>query len=168
MKQELEDFYRQEKKKLANFIRKRLRDSSERSAEDIVQDVMLDLFERADVSAPIGNLAGYVYRMIRNRIIDIYRSPKRQVDIEDEGLEKILSGLHLDTYSEAERNAVREAVYAALATLPSAQQDVWIATEVDGMSFRELSALWDEPMGTLLARKKRANDRLQELLIEYR
>ncbi len=164
---ELEDFYHQERDKLVNFIRKRLRDTTERSAEDIVQDVMLNMYERWDVSRPIGNLVGYVYRTIRNRIIDIYRKPKRQVDIEDEGLENVLTELHVDTYSEVERKQLREAIFDAVATLSEEQQDIWLATEVDNMSFKEAAALWDVPIGTLLARKKRANDRLKELLSQY-
>lgn len=164
---ELEQFYQQERSRLVHFIRKRLRDTSEHSAEDIVQDVMLHVYERWDVSQPIGDLAAYIYRSIRNRIIDIYRQPRRQAPIEDEGLERILSDLQVDTFSEVERRALREAIFDAVATLGRSQQEVWLATEIDGIAFKDLAALWDVPIGTLLARKKRANDRLRAILSQY-
>lgn len=52
----------------------------------------------------------------------------------------------------------------ALDVLDPKQRAVFLATELDGKSFKELSALWDEPIGTLLSRKSRAVKALKKML----
>ena len=55
---------------------------------------------------------------------------------------------------------------SALLKLEPKQRAVWVATELEGHTFKELSLTWGEPMGTLLSRKSRATQALRKLLQE--
>ena len=82
-KKSLDRFFRNEYQKLVNFIRKNLDDRYyEASPEDIIQDVALGLIDKLDLDAQIGNLTGYIYRSVKNRIIDYQKKKQRNVSIE--------------------------------------------------------------------------------------
>ena len=79
----LTDFFKGERKALLNYARRKIDDMADRDAEDIVQDVFVSLFEKADVTLPIENLAAYVYQSLRNRLVDIFRKKKDTLSLED-------------------------------------------------------------------------------------
>ena len=54
------------------------------------------------------------------------------------------------------RTVLLASIQAALQTLPPEQRDVFVAHEIDGISFNELSAQWKVALNTLLARKRYA------------
>ena len=74
----LTNFFNEEYGSLRSYVQSRIQDTSERDAEDIVQDVALRMFSRADDALPITNVGGFVYNAIRNRIIDIMRGKKEK------------------------------------------------------------------------------------------
>lgn len=169
--QNIVDFFQARKGQLLHYIRKNLRDSAERDAEDILQDVMLYILESSDPADPIENLAAYVYRSVRNRIIDQYRKPGKTVSLDapsvsddKPALSEILADLRYDTHNEVERREIMERIYEALDELPVEQKAVWAAIELEDRHFEELSILWEEPIGTLLARKHRATAALRKKL----
>jgi len=145
------EFFRTEYGRLVRFVRRRIDDAADRDAEDIVQDVMLSLFDKADITAPIENLTAYVYQALRNRITDMFRKNKgktlfRELEISSSE----------DTERSFERKEFKNKVYEAITNLSDDQKAVVIATEFENRSFRELSEKWCIPIGTLLARKSRA------------
>ncbi len=165
------DFFKSQRGKLIHYIRGRLRDAADRDAEDILQDVMLNILESVDPASPIENLGAYVYRSVQNRITDNYRKPKNQVYLDEPAdkengltLSEILSDVRYDTHNMIEKREIMERIYKALDSLSSEQKAVWIATELEDHHFEELAVLWDEPMGTLLARKHRASAVLRKKL----
>jgi len=168
------EFFRQEKTRLVNYVRRWVRDTAELDGEDIVQDVMLNLFDTADVTAPIENLSAYIYRSLYNRVVDSFRRKRRVVSLEgdidgerDATLKDLLSDVRYDVQDELERKELREHLYRALEELNPYQREVFIATEFDGKSFRELSEQWDVPMGTLLSQKYRAVRKIRSALTDY-
>jgi RNA polymerase sigma factor (sigma-70 family) len=70
--------------------------------------------------------------------------------------------------SEIEASEIRGRLVEALDALEPNQRAIWVATELDGYSFRELSKEWGVPVGTLLARKHRANAALQKELQDFK
>ena len=77
-KKSVDSFFRKEYKKLVNYVRMNLDDRYyDASPEDIVQDVILSLVSRLNPDTQIGNMTGYIYRSLKNRIID-YRRKKQQ------------------------------------------------------------------------------------------
>lgn len=172
-KSDIADFYEKERPGLIRFLRRRLSGAGDMDAEDVLQEVFVNLFNRADVSAPVENLAAYVYGCLRNRVADIARARKSALSLdemeENGGAPPAITGenLRFDPVARFEERAFMEALQAALNALEPRQREVWVATELRRIPFQELSEKWGEPVGTLLSRKSRANRKLRETLNEY-
>jgi RNA polymerase sigma factor (sigma-70 family) len=152
----LTDFFRIERMKLVRYVQSLIEDAGDRDAEDLVQDVMLSIFDRADVTLPIENLAAYVYRSLKNKVIDIFRKKRDVVS-----LDEVVSEAGCDTARDVEQKELIEQIFDAMDSLPPEQRAVLIATEFEGRSYRELSEEWKVPIGTLLARKSRALNKIK-------
>ncbi len=145
--------------RLVAYVRGWIADTAERDAEDVVQDVLEGMFERADATEPIADLSAYLYRSLRNRVIDLYRRPKRTAELTDEPAD-----LRFEVGEALEREEETRSLFEAIEDLPDAQREVLVATELEGRSFKELAEKWNVPIGTLLARKHRAVRALREAL----
>ena len=165
---------RREGGRLRNFIRRRVQDAAE--AEDILQEVLYELVAAHRVMQPIEQAGAWLMRVARNRIIDRFRKkraepfgtrgPGRFEDDAEEGgsLEDLLPSLEPGPEGEAIRQVLLEQVEAALDELPREQREVFIAHELEGVSFKELSARWGVSVNTLLSRKRYAILALREQL----
>lgn len=147
--------------RLVNYVRGMIDDSAHRSSEDIVQDVMLCILDRPDIVAPITNLSAYIYRALRNRIIDHYRNPAKDtvsLDMENEdgfSLFDVLPNIKYDPEDSYHRRAQHRLTFDLIRELPAAQMEIIVETEFNGRTFKELSKQLNVPVGTLLARKCR-------------
>ena len=155
----LAEFLRQERQALIGYVRRRIDDAADHEAEDIVQDVAVHLFDRADPTIPIQNLAAYVYRALRNRIVDFYRRKRETVGLREA---QLASGL--DLLSEIEKEEMLEDVFEAMDRLSAEERAVILATEMEGKTFKELAEEWGIPIGTLLARKSRSLEKIRNQL----
>ncbi len=166
----LRDFFTKEYNKLINYVRGYLNELGYSvDAEDIIQDVALNIYSKADINAPIENLAAYAYRSIRNRIIDIRRKNRERISIEDFSNRKNEYTLAetISAYEEEEfykDEDIYKKMIKAMDKLKLQEREIIIETEYNGRSFNELSAGWNIPVGTLLARKHRALGKLQKIL----
>jgi RNA polymerase sigma factor (sigma-70 family) len=167
---------RRERGRLGSFIRKRVADASE--AEDILQDVLYELVEAYRLPEPIEQVGAWLFRVARNRIIDRFRKKKEVAlpDVEegsdDEAwLDKVLPSSDEGPEAAYARNVMLEELYEALDELPEEQRDAFIGHEIEGLSFKEMSAATGLGINTLLARKRYAvlhlRTRLQDLLEEF-
>lgn len=160
-----------EQARLRNFIRRRV--SDQRDAEDILQEVFYEFVEAYRLMKPIEQISGWLFRVARNRIIDLFRRRKPgslgdPAAVGDDGEELLLQDLL------PSRDLGPDAVYArgvllseldeALDELPGQQRDVFVAHEVEGRSFKELSAETGVSVNTLIARKHRAVVHLRQRL----
>lgn len=146
-----------ERSRLWRFIRGRVRDAAD--AEDILQDVLLEFYAAADAIEQAG---AWLLRVARNRIIDRARRKKEEplpspAD-EDSGswLEEQLPDPAGGPDAAYARSVLLGSLQAALQALPSEQREVFVAHEIEGVSFAEMSARWRVPQNTLLARKRYA------------
>ncbi|NPV01541.1 MAG: RNA polymerase sigma factor [Brevinematales bacterium] len=171
MKDELTETLALEKPRLLGYIRKRMnRLIQDIEPEDVLQEVSLNLFSKLDLLAPIRNIAGYIYRSVNNYIIDLHRKRGMSAELEDYdgGEEEDWFGDPMgDVYQAYESQVIWNALFQAIATLPAEQRDIWIATELEGKEFHEVAESSGTPIGTLLARKNRANKKLRKLMAEY-
>ncbi|MCD4700593.1 MAG: sigma-70 family RNA polymerase sigma factor [Candidatus Aegiribacteria sp.] len=157
----LAEFFHCNYNRLISYVKGMIDDSAHRSSEDIVQDVMLSILDRPDIVAPISDLSAYVFRALRNRIIDFYRSPVKgtvSLDLEDENglsLFDVLPDTKYDPEDSYHMRAQRRLLFDLIRELPPAQLEVIVETEFNERTFKELSMLWNVPVGTLLARKHR-------------
>ena len=150
--------------RLRNFIRRRV--ANESDVEDILQDVFSELIEAYRLVQPVEHLSAWLFRVARNRITDLFRKRKTEslaVASRDEGGEEPMLGLDEllpspDAGPEAAyaRSVLLEELDAALSELPAAQQEVFIAHELEGRSFKDLAAQTGVGVNTLLARKRYA------------
>ena len=171
-KKTLDRLFRNEYQKLVNFVRKNLEDRFfESSPEDIVQDVVLGLIDKLEVDAQIGNLTAYLYRSVKNKIIDNQKKKQRNVSIEsftDRKNENYLLNTITDETSDEEKDysdIEPELLEQAISQLRPDEQAVIIATEFEQRTYEELSGEWDVPLGTLLSRKHRALSKLHKILL---
>ena len=171
-KKSVDRLFRNEYKKLVNFVRMNLDDRYyDASPEDIVQDVVLSLVSKLNPDAQIGNLTGYIYRSLKNRIIDYQKKKQRTVSMEnfrDKKNENYLLNTVADEALTEEpdyTNLEPELLHQAISQLRPDEQAVIIATEFEQYTFEELSVEWDVPLGTLLSRKHRALSKLHKILL---
>ncbi|MCK5132350.1 MAG: RNA polymerase sigma factor [Candidatus Sabulitectum sp.] len=169
-KTSLAEFWERNHHKLVNFVRAKLEDASHMDSEDIVQDVILSLLDRPDITEPITNLTAYVFRALKNRIIDEYRKPNHQIQSLDEpnhqelSLYDIIPDLKYEPRNSYAREQLRNQIYTAISNLPQEQKQVIIETEFNEVSFKELEKQLNTPIGTLLARKHRGLKKIKKQL----
>jgi RNA polymerase sigma factor (sigma-70 family) len=160
-----------EQSRLRSFIRKRVPDP--RDAEDILQDVFYELVEANRLLMPIDHVTGWLFRVARNRIIDLFRKKKPEslsavavVDDNDERLrvEDLLPSPDAGPEALYARNVLLDELELALEELPQEQRQVFVAHELEGRSFREIAADTGVGVNTLLSRKRYAVLHLRERL----
>lgn len=152
-----------ERKTLVAYVRRMIRDVADRDGEDIIQDVALSIFDRADFTIPIENAAAYVYKAIRNKVVDYMRKGRntisldeRWMDVSQTPLLDVLSNPKSDHDGEIGEWEAHENLKDMIGVLNEEQRAVLIATELNGETFQELARESGVPLGTLLARKSRA------------
>jgi RNA polymerase sigma factor (sigma-70 family) len=169
----------EERPRLRSFIRKRV--PNEADVEDLLQEVFCELVEAHRLLTPIDYVAGWLFRVARNRITDLFRK-KRPVAFSDTAVEnedgELLDIEDLlpspDAGPEAlyVRKALVEELEIALGELPGKQREVFVAHELEGRSFKELSAETGVSVNTLLSRKHYAviylRHRLQSIHDEFK
>jgi RNA polymerase sigma factor (sigma-70 family) len=161
----------QQRSRLQNFIRRRVPDPGD--AEDVLQDVFYELVEANRLLMPIEHVTGWLFRVAKNRITDLFRKKKPErfsdaetLDDDDESLqlEDLLPSADAGPEDLLLRNTVLDELEAALDELPKEQRSVFIAHELEGKSFKEISAETGVSVNTLLSRKRYAVLHLRELL----
>jgi RNA polymerase sigma factor (sigma-70 family) len=167
-----------EQPRLRSFIRKRVPNESD--VEDLVQEVFFELVQAHRMLTPIEYVTGWLYRVARNRITDLFRKkkPENFGDLafeNDEGevlaIEDLLPSPDDGPEALYLRSLLLDALEEALAELPEEQRDVFVAHEIEGLSFKELAAETGVNVNTLLSRKRYAvlalRQRLESIYEEF-
>jgi RNA polymerase sigma factor (sigma-70 family) len=177
-KQPISEIFAEEGARLRNFIRRRVPDPSD--AEDIAQEVFYELVEANHLLMPIEHITGWLFRVARNRITDLFRKKKPEsfsdAAIEDEDgellhFEDLLPSSDAGPEALYARTVLLDELELALDELPEEQREVFVAHELDGRSFKEMSAETGVSVNTLLSRKRYAvihlRERLQNIYNEF-
>jgi len=167
-----------EQSRLRNFIRRRVPDP--RDAEDILQEVFYELVDANRRLMPIAHVSGWLFRVARNRITDLFRknTPERfgdgsVVDEHNELLqvEDLLPSPDAGPEALYARRVLLDELELAIDELPEEQRDVFVAHELEGRSFKEMAAATGVSVNTLLSRKRYAvrhlRQRLQSVYDEF-
>jgi RNA polymerase sigma factor (sigma-70 family) len=175
---QISEIIAEERFRLRNFIRRRVPDPSD--VEDILQEVFYELVEANRLLMPIDQVTGWLFRVARNRITDLFRKKKTQTfggtAVEGEGgevlqIEDLLPSPDAGPEALYVRNVFLEELELALDELPDEQREVFVAHELEGRSFKELSAESGVNINTLLSRKRYAvlhlRERLQSIYDEF-
>lgn len=164
--------FERDEPRLRGFIRRRVLDTAD--AEDVLQDVFYELIEAYRLMKPAEHTTAWMFRVARNRIVDLFRRKKavslqEAVSAEEEApmLEDLLPSPDAGPDAIYARNVLLDAIDEALEELPENQREVFVAHELMGKSFKELSEETGVSVNTLLSRKRYAvlylRERLQEL-----
>ncbi len=168
---QISEIIAEERSRLRNFIRRRVPDP--RDAEDILQDVFYELVEANRLLMPIDHVTGWLFRVARNRITDLFRKKKPEsfsdtaVADEDNELlrfEDLLPSRDAGPEALYARNALFDELELAVDELPEEQRQVFVAHELEGRSFKQIAAETGVSVNTLLSRKRYAVLRLRERL----
>lgn len=153
---------KREQSRLREFIRRRVPDPGD--AEDVLQDVFYRLVEANRLLMPIDHVTGWLFRVARNRIIDLFRKKKPD---DERFLDQLLAPAGEEPDAEYARHVVAEELELALDELPDEQRAVFLAHEIEGRSFKEIAAESGVNVNTLLSRKHYAVLHLRERLQDF-
>ena len=168
--QRISEVVEREQRRLRRFVRRRVPDP--RDVEDILQEVFAELVEANRLLMPIEHVTGWLFRVARNRIVDLFREKRPQSfgDSAAAGEDDPLPLAELlpspDAGPEAlhARRVLLAELEAAVAALPAEQRAVFVAHELEGRSFKAMAAESGVSVNTLLARKRYAVRRLRRRL----
>jgi len=169
--QRISEVVKREQSRLRNFIRRRVPDPLD--AEDVLQDVFYRLVEANRLLMPIEHVTGWLFRVARNRITDLFRKkvPENfsEIDVTDEDdelsqFEDLLPSPDAGPEALYARNLLLDEFERALAELPKDQRDVFVAHEFEGRSFQAIADETGVGLNTLLSRKRYAVLHLRERL----
>jgi RNA polymerase sigma factor (sigma-70 family) len=161
----------EQRARLRNFIRRRV--SDEADVEDLLQDVFYELVRANRLLMPIEYVTGWLYRVARNRITDLFRKKKPenfsdQAVADEDGemldFEDLLPSPDAGPESQYLRSVLLDELDLALSELPDEQREVFVAHELEGRTFKELSEESGVSINTLLSRKRYAVLHLRERL----
>jgi RNA polymerase sigma factor (sigma-70 family) len=169
--QRISEVVEREQSRLRHFIRRRVPDP--RDAEDVLQDVFYELVEANRLLMPIEHVSGWLFRVARNRITDLFRKKRPEgfgdaaVPDDDEErlrLEDLLPSPDAGPEALYARNVLLDELEVAIDELPSEQREVFVAHELEGRSFKAMADETGVSVNTLLSRKRYAVLRLRERL----
>jgi len=169
--QRISEVVKRQQSRLRNFIRQRVPDP--RDAEDILQDVFYELVETNRLLMPIEHVTGWLFRVARNRITDLFRKKRPEsfsdtavADEDDEllQLEDLLPSPDAGPEALYARNLLLDALESAVDELPEEQRKVFVAHELEGRSFKDMAAETGVSVNTLLSRKRYAVLHMREWL----
>ena len=176
---QISEIVAEERSRLRNFIRRRVPEPAD--IEDILQDVFYKLVEANRLLMPIDHVTAWLFRVARNRITDLFRKRREETfsdaapsNFGDEDgdvlqIEDLLPSPDAGPEALYVRSVLLDELELALDELPNdqpmSQREVFIAHELEGRSFKELSAESGVNVNTLLSRKRYAVLYLRERLL---
>jgi RNA polymerase sigma factor (sigma-70 family) len=180
--QRISEVVKREQSRLRNFIRRRVPDPLD--TEDILQDVFYRLVEANRLLMPIEHVTGWLFRVARNRITDLFRKQEPEnfsdmavahedADQDDDRMqfEDLLPSPDAGPEALYARNVLLDELELALDELTEEQRDVFVAHEFEGRSFKQIADETGVSVNTLLSRKRYAvlhlRQRLQQVYDEF-
>ncbi|AOW21894.1 RNA polymerase sigma factor [Urechidicola croceus] len=162
----LNDFFGKEYNSLKSYVNSRIKSSVNRDAEDIIQDVALNLFSRASIYTPINNVAGFVYRSLRNKIVDVLRSNQQPINSDDVKEARLIEFTELlyDTSDNIYSEQMKDELKKNIMNLKPDYRNIIIAFDFEGYTYKEISFETGIPEGTLMSRRHRAISLLHKKL----
>lgn len=162
-----EELFRRYKRRLLGFFYGLVLNSE--GARDCVQETFLRLWQKRHQFAHKGRFSAYLFQIAKNHFLDNSRSRKSHIDVQRicgpepaESFHQV--SLSSGGYNEAVVNEIRGAVSEAMARLPEIHRLVYVLSEEQGMSYKDIADILECPVGTVSSRKVEAVKKLRKLL----
>jgi RNA polymerase sigma-70 factor (ECF subfamily) len=148
-------------------------------AEDLVQDTLLRAYRFFDRYQPGSNFKAWLFKILKNSFINRYRKAQREANTVDfgaieDGLERLVEvNFRADRsgWSDPEqlfmKGVVDSEIQSALEHLPPEYRMVLILAVIEEMSYKEIAAVLECPIGTVMSRLHRARRLMQTRLLGY-
>ena len=147
-------------------------------AEDLVQETYLKAYRGFGGFTQGTNLKAWLYRILTNTYINIYRAKQRRPDetaldeVEDLYLYRRLGGLEAAQVSRSAEDELmdwftEDEVKGAVEDLPEQFRMAVLLADVEGFSYKEIAEILDIPIGTVMSRLHRGRKALQKGLFDY-
>jgi RNA polymerase sigma-70 factor (ECF subfamily) len=162
-----EELFRRYQRRLFGFFYGLLLNAEE--SRDCVQETFLRLWQRRTQFANKGRFSAYLFQIAKNHFLDRNRKQKSHIDLQRSSGEELTESLHHvssseDGHSEATIDRIRGAVSDAMSRLPEMQRLVYVLSEEQRMSYKDIADILDCPVGTVSSRKVEAVKKLREFL----
>lgn len=130
------------------------------AADDLVQDCLARAFDRLHLWQPTGTMRAWLFTILHNLHVNQARKQDRAPDIrsDTDSLER-QSGPS-DTSAGL---GVRD-IAGALAQLPEEQRSAVLLVGLEGLSYADVAAITDAPLGTVMSRLSRGRERLRQIM----
>jgi RNA polymerase sigma factor (sigma-70 family) len=167
-----------ERPRLKAWLRRQVPDPQD--VEDILQDAFFEFVVATRLVEPIRHAGAWLFTVLRNRVTDRRRLAGRERELtssllgdssasptfatEDEDLVDLLPDPSDGPEESYARKRLVQAMEEAVLALPADQRLVFIAHEIDGISFKAMSEASGESINTLLSRKHYAVKALRQRL----
>jgi RNA polymerase sigma-70 factor (ECF subfamily) len=148
-----------------NLLMRIVRDAA--IAEELLQEIFWQMWQKADQYDGSGSGAGWLYRMARNKALDQLRHQRARpqaAPVEIETFERSPRFFTSSAESEVEQSWRRQQVLQALDTLPAEQRLCLELAYFDGMSQREIAERTSTPLGTIKTRMRIGMEKLERVL----
>ncbi|WP_461532846.1 RNA polymerase sigma-70 factor [Sinomicrobium sp.] len=110
-------------------------------AEEIVQGVFVNLWDKRKKLNIERNVGGYLYQMVKNRCMDVLRKPLKVISIEDEDKLKeqyiSIKALQDERASELLEEELKKRISDAVALLPKTCKKVFVKTKLEGRNYKQ-------------------------------
>lgn len=147
-------------------------------AQDLVQETLLKAYKAYEKFEEGTNLKAWLFRILTNSYINIYRYKSRrpnEVDIENEEQMFMYHKLRGSTATDVSKSVEDEflssitdtEIAKAIEDLPDQFREVVLLFDVEGLSYAEIAEMLKIPSGTVMSRLHRGRKALQKALIEY-
>ena len=172
MKDKLEKFVENEYQKALNYIKKEYSSKNSFGAEDILQEAILTTWKIIRKGNIIDNIGAYIYRSIKNKIIDIHRKKETDMEISVEGLDEkpylyySEERFQKDLLESIEKKDFKKVFKKSLEKLPEKYRKIWTEIEIENKSYQELSKNLSMEKNNLRVMKYRANKKLKAILYD--
>jgi len=147
-----------------------LRHCGSSAADELFQDVWMNVIRARTAYAPTAKFTTWLYRIAHNRVIDHWRESGERVELEDREsrMEATPASRTSEPHVQAQSRELRDRVDAALRALPPLQRDAFLLHEETGLSLADIATLTDTSVETVKSRLRYANGRLRMLLEDLR
>ncbi|MTI89621.1 MAG: RNA polymerase sigma-70 factor [Balneolaceae bacterium] len=147
---------------LCEFVFKYVK--NKQSAEDIVQRLFLDIYEKGNNWNPRNNVKTYIYTSARNQALNYLRDNKKHISASaiDKTMHSILQHSHIE--EEQHARDLRQAIQKAYGEMPEQRRLIFLLSRESDLTYKEISSVLDISIKTVETQMGRALKALRKEL----